>query len=562
MQHVKKSWLSVYAYTLLGVDVLLIGFYVWINQPTHDTSSYAHWGITPLILGLALVHALYIAIVFPLVRRKSEWFGSFVSAVIFIILMAALIETSQYNNLVIRFAYVLFVFSLSLIGPFVFTATVVATWVMLLYTYISVLARPESISMSFEAAIDILVTIAGILGWLIFRRFYVEKKSQETIALSKLLEQEQFKASVMLESVSDGVIVIGTNGTIQVLNESAAIMLGWTKADALRLNYLSLLKPLDHNRRNHNSQNATELIQKVFDSHRSQQEVVLLQTKNGRQFYADIVASPIMETPESKDQEPKTIEKHLVGVIAILRDVDEQKRQEQQRSDFISTASHEMRTPVALIEGFVDLALNPKAATTDERARAYLTKAREATLQLGRLFQDLLTVSQSEEGKILSKAETVEVGKVLRELFVVNKERAQEKNLELLFAGSASGNIEPALCVNADPERLREVIQNLVDNAIKYTASGKVTLSAETADQSVLITISDTGAGIASEDIPHLFQKFYRTDNSATREVGGTGLGLYICKQVVEVMGGEIWVESELGQGSSFYIKLPRVDQA
>ncbi len=111
----------------------------------------------------------------------------------------------------------------------------------------------------------------------------------------------------------------------------------------------------------------------------------------------------------------------------------------------------------------------------------------------------------------------------------------------------------------ADADRMREVITNLFDNAVKYTPDGKITLGLTGDNQVVQAYVRDTGPGIPSDDVPHLFQKFYRVDNSATRTIGGTGLGLFICRKIIELYDGRIWVESELGKGSSFYINLPRI---
>ncbi len=119
--------------------------------------------------------------------------------------------------------------------------------------------------------------------------------------------------------------------------------------------------------------------------------------------------------------------------------------------------------------------------------------------------------------------------------------------------------IRPLYYVFVDPDRLREVITNLFDNAVKYTPEGKITLGLTGDNQVVQCYVRDTGPGIPVEDVPHLFQKFYRVDNSATRTIGGTGLGLFICRKIIELYNGRIWVESEFGKGSSFYINLPRI---
>ena len=120
--------------------------------------------------------------------------------------------------------------------------------------------------------------------------------------------------------------------------------------------------------------------------------------------------------------------------------------------------------------------------------------------------------------------------------------------------------VRPLYYTHVDPDRTREVITNIFDNAVKYTEQGKISIGLTGNTELVQIYISDTGAGIPAEDVPHLFQKFYRVDNSATRTVGGTGLGLFIARKIVELYRGRIWVESELGRGSTFFINLPRLD--
>jgi two-component system, OmpR family, sensor histidine kinase VicK len=131
-------------------------------------------------------------------------------------------------------------------------------------------------------------------------------------------------------------------------------------------------------------------------------------------------------------------------------------------------------------------------------------------------------------------------------------------------ANSASNgsvkSIAPVYYVKVDPDRLREVITNLFDNAVKYTDTGKITVGITGNTEVVQFSITDTGHGIPKADIPHMFQKFYRVDNSSTRTIGGTGLGLFICRKIVELYNGRIWVESEEGKGSTFYINLPRID--
>ena len=259
----------------------------------------------------------------------------------------------------------------------------------------------------------------------------------------------------------------------------------------------------------------------------------------------------------------------------IIRDVSKLRAEEKQRGDFISTASHEMRTPVAAIEGYLALALNEKVATIDDRARGYLEKAHESTQHLGQLFQDLLTSSKAEDGRLTSHPTVVEMGEFLEKVSEDLRFSAEKKGLIMEFrvgtsstgtidASKAQGStrtVRPLYYVYVDADRLREVVTNLFDNAVKYTPDGKVTLGINGDANVVQCYVRDTGPGIPAADVPHLFQKFYRVDNSATRTIGGTGLGLFICRKIIELYNGRIWVESELGKGSSFYINLPRLSE-
>jgi signal transduction histidine kinase len=224
-----------------------------------------------------------------------------------------------------------------------------------------------------------------------------------------------------------------------------------------------------------------------------------------------------------------------------------------------------MRTPIAAIEGYLSLALNPKVANIDARGRNLLEKAHAATEHLSQLFVDLLTSAKAEDGRLASYPKVIELGEVIEQITDATRFTAEKKGLGLKYVLSSGTDIRggkvvrPLFYVYVDTNRIREVLQNLVDNAVKYTNEGSVTITLTGDSTVVQVQIKDSGIGIAEEDIPHLFQKFYRVDNSMTRTVGGTGLGLFICKKIIELYNGRIWVDSRAGQGSTFFINLPRL---
>ncbi len=355
----------------------------------------------------------------------------------------------------------------------------------------------------------------------------------------------------VLETIEDGVIIVDSKGVIRLFNPAARHIAGWQADEAVGLDYRSVLSLVDEHGVGYDP-NKLPISVTLATGQTIRDNKASLVTRDGNQIATSFIVSPIKAELGG-------------GAIGVFRDVSREKAEENAKAEFISTASHEMRTPIASIEGYLSLALNNKTGEIDSESRIYLEKAHKATQHLGQLFKDLLTTTRAEDSQLSSRPQPVEVGQVISE--VVNEERsnAEKKKLSLHYqtSGSASSGakiVRPLFYVSADPLQLKEVFQNLLDNAIKYTTAGGVTIKL-TGDSSVVqIQVTDSGAGIPGEDIPHLFQKFYRVDNSLTREVGGTGLGLFICRKILELYNGRIWVESRLGKGSTFYVNLPRID--
>ena len=222
---------------------------------------------------------------------------------------------------------------------------------------------------------------------------------------------------------------------------------------------------------------------------------------------------------------------------------------------------------MASIEGYLGLALNPQTATIDERAKKYLTEAHNASQHLGRLFRDLLDVTKLDDNRDKAHLQPAELNEEVQKIVDLHRPAAGEKGLRFIF-GSGEGSgvatresaVGAAVYAMVDPDFLAEIVGNLIENAIKYTpAGGTVSVSVAGDMKMASITVADSGIGIPPEDQEHIFQKFYRVDNTDTREIGGTGLGLYIAKKRVESMNGRITVESEYGKGSAFHVLIPQI---
>lgn len=377
--------------------------------------------------------------------------------------------------------------------------------------------------------------------------------------LAANLRDQKQKFELIVNTIEDGVVLLDSEGVIQLFNPGAAKITGWSSEEATGLSATAVIKLVDS--KNQPIEASENPLLQIFQTGQSTRtNDTILVTRSEKQLPIGLDISPLMG---DKNQ--------VTATVVVFRDIADQLAEEQRRGDFISTASHEMRTPVAAIEGYLALSLNPKVTTIDNRARDYLEKAHSSTQHLGQLFQDLLTSAKAEDGRLSSHPVVVEMGAFLEQLSSDLKFAAEKKGLFTDFTvGSnsvinasheAAGErvIRPLYYAFVDAGRLREVVTNLFDNAVKYTPEGKVSMGLTGDAQVIQFYVRDTGPGIPPEDLPHLFQKFYRVDNSATRTIGGTGLGLFICRKIVELYSGRIWVESELGKGSSFFINFPRL---
>jgi two-component system, OmpR family, phosphate regulon sensor histidine kinase PhoR len=240
------------------------------------------------------------------------------------------------------------------------------------------------------------------------------------------------------------------------------------------------------------------------------------------------------------------------GAVMVLHDITELRKLERVRRDFVANVSHEFRTPLTAIQGFAETLLAGAMDDPQHRDR-FLAIIVEHSRRLARLTEDLLKLSQMDADRLELEIRRVSVSQLIESCLETARHRAVEKELDISVR--PTGEIPD---IAGDRRRLAEVLQNLLDNAIQYTMSrGKILISAEARDSEVIITVSDTGIGIPKADQPRIFERFYRVDAARSREAGGTGLGLSIAKHLVEVHGGRLWVDSELGQGSQFHFSTP-----
>ncbi len=360
-------------------------------------------------------------------------------------------------------------------------------------------------------------------------------------------------AEIVLKYIHDGVIITDKSGIIQSINPAAVNMTECGSADkAVGLDYGLIVKIESKEGRTY-GENENPLIRAMQAGQALESaEVALITSQSEKRIPVALSVLPVDSATQNR--------------IITFRNITKELEEEGEQTEFISTASHEMRTPVATIDGYISLCLNPQTATLDERAKGYLTAAQAASKHLGKLFQDLLDATKLDDGKIRPHFEPVEMVGLVKMISDGYISRAKEAKISFNFGSSDASSADQEHRMNqvvygfVDTNFMREILDNLIENALKYTPEGgSIYVNVRGDGDRALINVTDTGIGISSDDLGHIFQKFYRADNSDTREIGGTGLGLYLVKQRVEAMGGKVWAESAFGEGSTFYVSLPRI---
>lgn len=378
------------------------------------------------------------------------------------------------------------------------------------------------------------------------------RKKPKTASVSDAVNNEAELSKLVLNNIAEGVIIIDGYGLVKLLNPAAASLIGYERPDlVIGLDYSSVIRLQNQQGKMLADSENPLMVAVKRNEPLSTRKLLIIANDNQRQTAVHLTMVPTGDPNADK--------------IITFRDITKELAEENEQAEFISTASHEMRTPVAAIEGYLGLALSPQTATIDERARQYLTEAHNASRHLGELFKDLLDVTKLDDGRLQPRPAPLEVVSTVKSLADEYSENITAKHLTYTFGTDSddSHKIDQIVYASLDLSFLREIMDNLIGNAVKYTPEGgHIWVNVRGDGDKVLINVTDSGIGISADDLNHVFQKFYRVDNSATRSIGGTGLGLYLVKQRVEAMGGRVWAESVFGEGSTFYVSFPRLTEA
>ncbi len=350
--------------------------------------------------------------------------------------------------------------------------------------------------------------------------------SESLVDFIELMSKESKQLRVILDSMIEGVMVLNEDGEIILTNSALVEMfslenspIGFTSLEAIRNLHLQ------------------ELIREASIQKKSLEREIEIRSNILRQIR--IYATPLKENEKIK------------GSVLVFHDITSLRNLENLRKDFVANVSHELKTPLTAIKGYTETLIG--GALRDEKnANKFLKIIHEHTNRLTHLLTDLLDLSKIESGQYSLRYENFSLQSLINELISTFSQEIKSKEIIFKFIPK---NLDS---IFADRTALRQILSNLLENAIKYSnQKSTIILQAESNTQSIRFEIEDNGPGISPEHLPRIFERFYRTDASRSRELGGTGLGLSIVKHLVQLHGGEISVESKLDKGSKFIFTIP-----
>lgn len=520
----------------------------YLSLVVFTNSTIVFYNGTRFAFGVAILALLYNSFYLKIQARKPELATSFlyiINSLYFFVIVDYLGGPSSIYIFLIYLAIVLSFYLGALTG---LIETALAFLYVAIYVYFKGLdVLPVATSVSSIIGISAM----GLFLSEKYRKALKEKSDLENT--NSNLSAKQNQEDALLSSIADGVYVVDMNRNVTMFNNSAEEMTGWTQKEAIGLKCWTVM-----NLKNEQDisicqkdcpamavwNTGTNVIRNdtCFAKHRGKKSVQISSS------YAPI-----------KDSNGR-----LKGAICVFRDITQQKEVERLRNEFISTASHELRTPITAMEGYMELIENEKICKIDDKAKEYIEKARSTAGGMSNLVKNLLSVTKIEEGRIQTEVTKFSIHDLVAETVESMQIAAGNKNLELKLVEAPNQPVKGekaigrSLNVMADREQIKEVLFNLIENGLKFTTEGGVSIWITYDPDFATVCVSDSGMGIPADGQKHIFEKFYRVDNTATREVGGTGLGLFITRSIIEMFGGKIWLESQVNKGTKFFFTIPR----
>lgn len=352
--------------------------------------------------------------------------------------------------------------------------------------------------------------------------------AQNLDEVTKTYQAQQERLETLIENMGSGLILINYKGEVSIINKSCSMIFDDDIEKCLHKVYHNVIP----------HKQVVKIVQEIFLTEKGYRKHIILPIQNEMRHF-DVYGAPIISSGGKE---------RLKGIVLVFHDITELKRLEQMRKDFVANVSHELKTPVTSVKGFTETLLDG-AADNEALRNRFLKIIWDESERLQSLIQDLLDLSKIEQSQFQLNWHRVDLSMLTDDVIVMLTSKAEEKEITLTKSKEGSGIIE------GDPLRIKQIMINLISNAITYSPKGgQITISISEENEKTFFTVNDTGIGIKKEEIPRVFERFYRVDRARSRNSGGTGLGLAIVKHLVEAHHGDITVESEIGKGTKFTI--------
>lgn len=359
-----------------------------------------------------------------------------------------------------------------------------------------------------------------------------QRKLQELVDELRLADERSAKLVAIVDSSDDAIIGKNLDGIVTSWNRGAQSIFGYTEDEIVGRSILQLIpENLQHEE--------PVILSRLRNGEKIDHYETIRRTKDGHLIHVSLTISPILDK-----------EGRVIGVSKIARDITVQKQDEQRKNDFIGMASHELKTPLTSLNALVQVLQAKLKTNADPFVPEALAKVNQQTKKMSSLINGFLNVSRLESGKL----------EIVRQTFDLSALIAEQLEEIRLTATGHSFHFDQAenILLSADHDKVGVVISNLLSNAVKYSPKGKnVYIECRRQQNEVLVSVRDEGLGIQPQDLPRIFDRYYRAESEHTRHISGFGVGLYLSAEIIERHGGRIWAESKKGVGSTFFFSLP-----
>lgn len=415
------------------------------------------------------------------------------------------------------------------------------TWSsLIILTIIAISFFPWYLAQTILNAILVLLGLAAIFWYIKSRNLYLEsqEKSAEIIEKQKAIVSRQKTIDLIYDNSADGIIMLDNEQRVISFSPGMEKMTGYNKEEVLGRSAQQILKF----RADKDSSLLPDVMFLPKDVRKNTYVKNIIVTKEGREIDIEASYSLIFENKNEHQG------------LAIIRDVTYENELMKRDKEFIALTSHQMNTPLSIIRGYVSLLRNGKAGKINQEQTKYLEEIYRSTKKLIDITNNLLSISRIEQDKIKIEKTDINMADLFTELKQGLSVKGASGDVKIDFKES-----DPKMVVYADHEKLLQALNNLVDNSMKYTKKGKITVAAEGGRNGVKFVVADTGVGIPEEDLEKIGQKFFRSQNAITLDNKGTGLGMFIVKTIAEKHGGDLKIDSHINKGTTVTLTIPGV---